>query len=942
MNPETLRIRQQLFASLLTGIILVSPTVRAADRNTSKGGGELKNEAYQLAVTIAADGTVKVRLDDLRSGLRVADGPCLYRASGDIRGTAVRSDRLGEPVVTGQNRSLVIRGKLLGQELAHTFTLPKDKPLMEERIVLRNSGSTPVALTDLEVGLTRRVTDSAGQVLAELKNDRWVAVPMRARATDPKGHVNDFSINELMTKPGYEPRVNKDQQYSQVPSRHRHSEGWAWTHGEAAVGIFSFNQENMLFSVVSSEKGAEGASLRFGGACMISGEPAALSRITPGQSVDLGVIRYQSIKGGYVEAAYAYRAMLDEKGCRFPKGYNPPVHWEQLYDMPEAWNDRVHRYTKAIVEKEAAKGRDYSCEALYLDPGWDTDFGTFLWGEKWLGPRKQSIEEMKSKYDLAVSLHCPLARWMSHQYSWGLGAVKTWPEAATRVPPERSDESLDRLRVPAVREGRRNLALLPTATPKASSVFAKGGNPLHQIAHLNDGWFGNNASWIAEQMPAWAEVDLGGIYEVAEVRLGNDHAQQYNDRAATDLRILVATDYNPDVSATSWKEVARSTSEPLQAERTFSFAPASARWVRVQLLKAGPDMPRLDEMEIYDAIPVSALEAESFAKIAKRGPKPQPAGQMLGPLLCLGSSQYREEAERRLLANCADGVVFLMYDGNWWNGGCLSTNHGHPVPYRIEDHTRVNLDLAQRVHAKYPKVLIEMHDTIAGGSPARVTPVYYKYGLPGSYDENWGFELMWDPLADLREARGRSLYYYNLGCNVPIYLHIDLRKDNENCVVMWWFASTCRHLGIGGTSPKPAVVEAQKQAMKRYRKLDRFYKRAEFYGLNEEIHVHALADEGAFVVNAFNLSDQPRVIRGEANLARWGLDAKRPYTGDDGLGEVKDGRYAIGVELPPWSARVGYFHSKASETGATSGPPRMDAADPALAANEPAQRAKLD
>ena len=31
-----------------------------------------------------------------------------------------------------------------------------------------------------------------------------------------------------------------------------------------------------------------------------------------------------------------------------------------------------HRYTKAIIEKQAAKGRDFSCEALYLDPGWDT------------------------------------------------------------------------------------------------------------------------------------------------------------------------------------------------------------------------------------------------------------------------------------------------------------------------------------------------------------------------------------------------------------------------------------------------------------------------------------------------------------------------------------------------------------------------------------------
>ena len=69
-----------------------------------------------------------------------------------------------------------------------------------------------------------------------------------------------------------------------------------------------------------------------------------------------------------------------------------------------------------------------------------------------------------------------------------------------------------------------------------------------------------------------------------------------------------------------------------------------------------------------------------------------------------------------MLANCADGAAFLMFDGNWWNGGCCDPDHGHPVPYRMEDHIRANLDLARRVHAKYPKVLIEMHDMLAGGS----------------------------------------------------------------------------------------------------------------------------------------------------------------------------------------------------------------------------------
>lgn len=893
-NPRFPR-RAGLCVLLIANFAALSSRMIGAEQTVT-----LKNRAYQLAAAITADGTVDVRLDDLISGLCVADGPCIYRASENNNGTTAETGRLEQPVVKVDNGTLIIQGKLLDLELTHTFALPKDRPLMEERILLRNSGATPVALSDLEVGMTKRVADASGRTLPELAQDRWSAVPFLARATDPKGYLNEFSIHDLVTQPGFEPHISKNQAYSKTPSRHRPSEAWAWKHGDTTLGVFSFSQENMLFSVVSQEKDADGVSLRFGGVCMISGEPAALSRIASGRQVDLGMIRYQTVSGGYNEASYAYRALLDEKGCRFPVDYNPPVHWEQLYDMNGAWQDRPHRYTKTIVEKEAEKGREYGCEALYLDPGWDTDFGTFLWGGQWLGPRKQFIEEMKSEYGLGVSLHCPLATWMSHHLSWGIGAVKSWPQEAKLLPPPNS--LMPNLRVPALRDKHRNLALLPSAKPNASSVFSNGEASAHQIAHLNDGWFGNAASWIAGTMPAWAEIDLGAAYQIAEVRVGNDHALQFTDRAASEIRILVASDHAADSSAPAWKVVAQGSGEALQVEKSFAFAPCRARWVRVELLKGGTDLPRLDEIQIYEATPVSPSEADSFAKSVKR--RGGGEGQVADPLICLGSKQYLDEAEKRLLANCADGVVFLMFDGNWWNGGCNDPNHGHPVPYLMEDHIRANIDWAQRIHAKYPKVLIEMHDPIAGGSKTRFCPVYYKYGLPGSYDENWGFELMWDAMGDLKEGRTRALYYYNLGCNVPIYTHVNLAQDNESCVVLWWWASTCRHLGIGGTSPNTAVAAAQKQAMQRYRKLERFFKRGEFFGISEEIHLHVLPRENSFVVNLFNLSDGKRTVGGSIPLEKLGLDPKRSYQVNGRDGRIEDGVFHVSRSMDPWSAHV--------------------------------------
>lgn len=870
----------------------------------------LAGPAYELLVQ-GTNGQVVVRLEDRVLHLRLSEGPYLYRATLLNSQNLESSVGLQAPTITASGSQLVIRGKLAGLEVEHRFELPAGKTWLEERLRLRNPTDQTVALSDFEAGFVRKVADGTGKLFSGLAQDRWVAVPWRARATDPKDYVNDFSIQDLMDKAGFEPRVNKDQQYTKVPSRHRYSEGWAWTHGDGTLGISVFSQENMLFSVVSQEKDGTGVSLRFGGACMIAGEPAALTRIAPGQTVDLGVVRYQSMPGGYVEAMYAFRKMLDEQGCRFPATYNPPVHWEQLYDMSGAWEDRAHRYTKAIIDKEAAKGRDYSCEALYLDPGWDTDFGTFLWGEQWLGPMSPFVAEVQAKYGLKLALHCPLATWVSHQYSWGLGAVKTWPESALRTPPPEESQVRpnEALRVPAVRDGHRNLALLPTAKATASSVYQNGAMAIHQIAHLNDGWYGNTASWIADRMPAWAEIDLGGVYQVSKVILGNDHARQYTDRAGTQCRILSATKYDPNTGAPDWRVVAEYRGDPISVEQSLSFAPTPARWVKVEILKCGQDMPRLDEIEIYEANPVSSQEAEAYAGLVKRGPEPASRAKMLGPLLCLGARQYREAAAERLLNLCANGAIFLMYDGNWWNGGCVDTNHGHPVPYRMEDHIRANLDLAQRVHARYPHVLIEMHDPIAGGSPARVTPVYYKYGLPRSYDENWGLELMWDPWADLQQGRARSLYYYNLSCNVPLYLHVNLNKDNESCVVLWWYASTCRHLGIGGTSPKPAVVEAQKQAMERYRELERFYKRGEFYGLNEEIHLHVLPNENAFVVNLFNLSGDTCGITGAVPLARLGLDPQKHYRVTSDCAKVKNAEFRVQSSMSPWSAHVAEVHA---------------------------------
>ena len=865
------------------------------------------NEAYRLTAKVTGN-NVHIRVDDLVSDTRLADGLCLYHATIGHGENQITADHLENPTITVEGTTLIVRGKLLGLDVEHRFTAPKGRPILDERIIVKNNTNGRIALSDFEVGMQRRVAAPRGKLLAEVAQDRLLAVPFLHRASDPKGSQRDFSMQDVVTKPGAEPHVLPEWRYREIPSRHRVSESWAWAHGPYVTAISKFCQEHLQFSVVSTHRDKDGVWLRFGGAAMIDEEPADLGRLGPGQSVDLGLVRFETLRGGHREACYAFRALLDEMGCRFPKDFNPPVHWNQLYDMWGAWNDRPNRYTKEIVEREAAKAKAFSCEALYLDPGWDTTFGSFLWGEQWLGPRRAFIEQMQSKYGLKVSLHAPLATWVSSRSPMGKkDAYKSYPPESYRVVPRKPVD--DSQMVPALHNNRRNLALLPGAKAAASSVYADGRHASHAIDHLNDGWYGNHASWISGTLPAWVEVDLGSIHTISEICLGNDHTDGFKDRAATKLRILAATKYDPSSSAATWREIARHKRDKLLKSEKFNFAPIEARWVRVEILDVAKkgQMPRLDEIEVYEAAAATAKEAKQFQTEARRGPRPiVPWGQSI---VCLSSKQYLDTAAERLLANCADGVVYLMFDGNMWNDGCNNPNHGHPVPLCKEDHIRANLELARRIHAKYPNVLIEMHDMIAGCSKFRYTPVYYKYGLPGSFDMNWGFELMWNPMADIVRGRTEVLYYANLGSNVPFYTHVNLSYDNIHCIIVWWYASTCRHFGIGGLHKDPEIVKAQQKAMRWYRAHEAFYKRGEFYGMNKEIHLHVLPRENAFTVNAFNLTDKTRKISGQIDLKSLGLDPSLKYVSPEAVGTITDGRYHVNVELPPWGTKVGAFKS---------------------------------
>jgi hypothetical protein len=98
--------------------------------------------------------------------------------------------------------------------------------------------------------------------------------------------------------------------------------------------------------------------------------------------------------------------------------------------------------------------------------------------------------------------------------------------------------------------GEENLALGAKAT--ASSLLP--GYPIHQVAHLTDGRYGNEWSWISnERGGGWAQVELPRAAKVARVVWGRDGAAdrpRFNDRLATRYRVEASED------GKAWKTVA--------------------------------------------------------------------------------------------------------------------------------------------------------------------------------------------------------------------------------------------------------------------------------------------------------------------------------------------------------------------------------------------------
>lgn len=98
--------------------------------------------------------------------------------------------------------------------------------------------------------------------------------------------------------------------------------------------------------------------------------------------------------------------------------------------------------------------------------------------------------------------------------------------------------------------GTENLALASKGAKASSAGDFK--HPLHKLAHINDGQYGNAKSWIAAGNTGWVQIELPKTARIDRIEWARDRPGQYGDRIPIGYRIEAS------LKAGEWKTIASS------------------------------------------------------------------------------------------------------------------------------------------------------------------------------------------------------------------------------------------------------------------------------------------------------------------------------------------------------------------------------------------------
>ncbi len=201
-----------------------------------------------------------------------------------------------------------------------------------------------------------------------------------------------------------------------------------------------------------------------------------------------------------------------------------------------------------------------------------------------------------------------------------------------------------------------NLALASTgAVASASSEYAS--NSIHQIAHLNDGEYGNSRSWIpTEGAMGWATIELPAPRTLERVVWARDRNGAFGDRIATVYRIEVSLDGNAwQTVATSWDRAQRGGElKGLLYDASLLASPEGEELDRLQKQRVALSK-KLDELTKRPRVYAGAFEQPGPTHLLSRGDPMQeqeavtPGGiGRVAPAFALGDATPEQERRIRL------------------------------------------------------------------------------------------------------------------------------------------------------------------------------------------------------------------------------------------------------------------------------------------------------
>ena len=181
-------------------------------------------------------------------------------------------------------------------------------------------------------------------------------------------------------------------------------------------------------------------------------------------------------------------------------------------------------------------------------------------------------------------------------------------------------------------ESQTNLALTSCGA-RASASSCLPGYAIHQVAHLNDGRYGNGHSWIAaDNSSEWAQIELPSPALVDKVVFSRDRGGQYRDRLPTQLEVQLSAD------GQIWRTVCRAGSQiPFPASANwddllrYAFLCEQETWGRIDtdppLLRVIKQIEPMLERMAAKGVDVSAERQELARLRRKQAELAQKAGQ---------------------------------------------------------------------------------------------------------------------------------------------------------------------------------------------------------------------------------------------------------------------------------------------------------------------------